>query len=126
MSVSKTDVVTCPVCGKPFTQTRPNQVYCNLNGSKCRNYANNKKASDFRKEMNPVKSVLEKNRKSLLSLLNVKKDGIFSRDYLAGAGIDLRYFTHNVKADDGSVRSHIFDLGIIHLPNNQIRIQRYG
>jgi hypothetical protein len=116
----------CPICGTAFTPNRENQIYCKTNGSKCRNYANNKKASAFRKEMDPAKTILEGNRKAILRILNGKKEALFSRDYLAGAGIDLRYFTHNIKGQDGSIQSQIFDFGVVQLKDNQVKIYKHG
>lgn len=115
----------CPICDRQFVPGRVNQIYCKIGGNKCRNYANNKKATAFRKEIDPVKTILEKNRKALIRLLNGKKEVVFSKDYLAGAGIDIRYFTHNVKKD-GVIQSQIYDLGVLQLPNNQVKILKHG
>jgi hypothetical protein len=116
----------CPICGNAFAPNRPNHIYCNNGGNKCRNYANNKKATDFRKAIDPVKTILEKNRKGLMRLLKNKKEQTFSKDFLAGAGIDLRYFTHVVKNSNGTTGSQIYDVGVIQLANNQIKIYKNG
>ena len=116
----------CPICGAAFNPNRPNQVYCNINGTKCRNYANNKKATDFRKTIDPVRSILEKNRKNLAILMKNKREATFSKEFLKGAGVDLRYFTHNID-EKGQIRSHIYDLAIIQNENdNQVKIFKHG
>ena len=114
--------VTDPFTNERFIPKRSNQIYAS---AKNRADCNNEKAGKIRKQKKTIQSKLNQNWKAFMLILDNKKSIIRSREFLNGAGVDLRYNTAMSKTPDGTFTFFlVYDLIIYELQNNQFKIEK--
>ena len=113
----------CPICNKEFAAKRINQIYCDFENHKCRNFHNNEKARKLKKAQGEVPKMLENSWRVLNTILGKDKEAVHHIEYLKGKGIDLHYFSQYSKINDMGVY-HIFNIKLMNIDNTNYKIFR--
>jgi hypothetical protein len=81
-----------PFTGEEFVPKRSNQKFAN---AKNKNDYHNRKNRKIRHEEAPILNALKKNRAILVALMIGKKEKVFSKEFLRGAGFNLKIYNGN-------------------------------
>jgi len=110
---------TCNYCFKDFKPKRKNQTFCSI---KCRTNFHNGVAQDFRLKTKTYSNGLLNNRRILETLYRKNKsDGVYTADYLKGAGYIFSLLTHTLKDRDNNLINFCYEYGLS-VQNNQYKI----
>ena len=109
------------LCKKQFETFDLRKAY---HSRKCQQHWNNYKAKLLRDKLNPISSILKKNRKVLKRIFKAVGGDLVTSDYLKGAQFNFSVFTHS-NLESEKLTYYVFDYGLQKMGPNKFKVIKY-